>query len=82
MYETLVSRGRYSLWAFDNKIFISCRLGFGVRFGWPEGYPRLSLVLWSPDDFCNLFSACFLQIYIGVMAVFDIKVVELVGLFS
>ena len=34
----------------DSKIFISCRLGFCIGFAWPEGYPRLFLVLCSPDN--------------------------------
>ena len=28
-----------------SKIFIRCSLGFCIRFTWPEGYPRLFLVL-------------------------------------
>ena len=38
------------------KFFISCRLGFGVWFDWPEGYPRLCLVLCSPGYFCKLLA--------------------------
>ena len=40
----------------DSKNFISCRLGFSVWFDWPEGYPRLFLVLCSPDYFCKLLA--------------------------
>ena len=39
----------------DSKIFISCRLGFCIGFAWPEGYPRLFLVLCDPINFCKTF---------------------------
>ena len=43
-------------WTLRYKIFISCRLGFGVWVDWPGGFPRLCLVLCRAGYFCMLLA--------------------------